>query len=88
MHTQNNYFSPVSYPAVVELGLRVNHLGKSSVRYEVGVFDRGVDAVKAVCELAHVFVDRESGRPSAGGVDGSTRDALGGIAVGEVSGKL
>lgn len=52
------------------------------------MFDQGVEAVKAVCELTHVFVDRESGRPSANGMDGSLRAALERIAVGKVSGKL
>ena len=52
------------------------------------MFDQGVEAVKAVCELTHVFVGRESGRPSASGMDGEIRGALERIAVGKVSGKL
>lgn len=88
VHSQNNYFAPVSYPSVTDLGLRVNHLGKSSVRYEVGVFEQGTDAVKAVCELTHVFVGRDTGRPSKDGMDGSLREALERIVAGRVSTKL
>ena len=88
MHSQNNYFAPVSYPSVTELGLRVNHLGKSSVRYEVGVFEQGVDDVKAVCELTHVFVDRDTGRPSRDGMEAPLRAALERIVEGKVSTKL
>lgn len=88
MHSQNNYFAPVSYPSVTELGLRVNHLGKSSVRYEVGVFEQGVEAVKAVCELTHVFVGRDTGRPSKNGMDDSLKEALERIVARKVSTKL
>ncbi|KAN0094905.1 HotDog domain containing protein [Tylopilus felleus] len=67
------FFSPLSFPDVVDLGLRVAHLGKSSVTYEVGVFksrsgaddavDRASsseDAPAAVGGYTHVFVDRRS----------------------------
>lgn len=72
----------------MELGLRVNHLGKSSVRYEIGLFNRGEAAVKAVCELTHVFVDRETGRPSPKGMDDSIREGLQRIEAGKLSTKL
>lgn len=64
-HTQNDYFGSISYPAVAELGLRVNKLGKSSVTYEIGLFERGVEEVRAVGEFVHVFVERATGRPVA-----------------------
>src|SRR5574341_2222528 len=41
VETQCNYFAPVEFPQVVEAGLRVAHLGRSSVRYEVGLFVAG-----------------------------------------------
>ncbi|RHZ46227.1 hypothetical protein CDV55_100014, partial [Aspergillus turcosus] len=43
-----DYFSSVSYPDVLDLGLRVARLGSSSVTYEVGVFRRGDEDVKVV----------------------------------------
>lgn len=60
-----DYFASVSFPDVLDLGLRVTRLGSSSVTYEVGVFRRGDEAVKAVGGFTHVFVDRDSMRPAA-----------------------
>ncbi|KAH7882881.1 thioesterase thiol ester dehydrase-isomerase [Phlebopus sp. FC_14] len=57
------YFSPLSFPDVLDLGLRVTHLGKSSVTYEVGVFKARIDhlhAPAAVGGYTHVFVDNIS----------------------------
>jgi len=53
----------VAYPEVVEGGLRVGHLGRTSARYEVGIFRQGVEEAAAVGYLVHVFVDRETQRP-------------------------
>jgi acyl-CoA thioester hydrolase len=53
---------------VVDLALRVNKLGRSSVTYEIGVFERGQDEVRAVGGFIHVFVDRESRRPGTAGM--------------------
>ncbi|KAH7384430.1 HotDog domain-containing protein [Phaeosphaeria sp. MPI-PUGE-AT-0046c] len=68
VHSHCDYFAPIEFPAVVDLALRVNKLGKSSVTYEIGVFERGQEEVKAVGEFVHVFVDRESRRPGANGM--------------------
>lgn len=56
------FFSPSSFPDVLELGLRVNRLGKSSVTYEVGVFKEGEDLPGAVGGYTHVFVDSDCRR--------------------------
>ncbi|KAI9890080.1 MAG: hypothetical protein M1814_004479 [Vezdaea aestivalis] len=37
----SNYFRSVRFPDIVELGLRVNRIGSSSVAYEIGVFKQG-----------------------------------------------
>ena len=55
------YLAPASYPEELEAGLSVVHLGKTSVRYGVGIF-RG-DEVLAAGELTHVFVERKDRRP-------------------------
>ncbi|TFK45699.1 thioesterase thiol ester dehydrase-isomerase [Heliocybe sulcata] len=59
------YFRPLAYPAVLELGLRVNKLGRSSVEYEVGVFEEGEEALAAVGGYTHVFVDSASRKTAA-----------------------
>lgn len=58
------FFSPLSFPDVLDLGLRVNHVGKSSVAYEVGVFREGGAEPAAVGGYTHVFVDAVSRKPS------------------------
>ncbi|KAF2004348.1 Thioesterase/thiol ester dehydrase-isomerase [Amniculicola lignicola CBS 123094] len=68
VHSHCDYFAPIEFPAVVDLALRVNKLGKSSVTYEIGVFERGQDEVKAVGEFVHVFVDRDGRRPRKEGM--------------------
>jgi acyl-CoA thioester hydrolase len=51
------------FPEPVEAGLRVGHLGTSSVRYELGLFGDGGATTAATGWFVHVFVDRETRRP-------------------------
>ncbi len=55
-----NYFAPVAYPQYIDIGLRVEHLGRSSVRYGFGVFVRDEAMAAAAGQFVHVFVDRRS----------------------------
>ena len=61
-NTYFDYFRSVSYPDVLECGLRIVKLGRSSVMYEVGVFGRGDANVKAVGGSTHVFVAQVEGQ--------------------------
>lgn len=76
VHSHTDYLSSIAYPAVAEVGVRVNKLGKSSVTYEVALFERGVEGVKAVGEFVHVFVERATGRPTTQGMSEKLRGAL------------
>ena len=58
-----NYFAPLSYPETVTAGLRVGHVGRSSVRYEIGLFGQGSDTAAAQGYFVHVYVDRATRRP-------------------------
>lgn len=71
-----DFFASIAFPAVAELALRVNKLGKSSVTYEVALFEKGVEEVKSVGEFIHVFVDRETGRPGAKGMNEGIKAGL------------
>lgn len=79
VNTYFDYFGSVEYPAVLELGLRVAKLGKTSVLYEVGVFKKGEEEVKAVGGSMHVWVQVEDGgklgRPSREGMPERVRRA-------------
>jgi acyl-CoA thioester hydrolase len=56
------FLGPLVFPQTVEAGLRVAHLGRSSVRYEIGLFREGEDAAAAEGWFVHVFVCREERR--------------------------
>jgi len=55
---------PLAFPEVIDAGMRVGHLGTSSVRYELALFGEGADAPAAEGWFVHVFVDREGRRPA------------------------
>ncbi len=76
VHSHNDYFGSIAFPAVAELALRVNKLGRTSVTYEIALFEKGVDDVRSVGEFVQVFVDRETGRPSNGGMSATVRTGL------------
>ncbi len=65
VETQCRYFSPIAFPSMVHAGLRVAHLGTSSVRYEVGLFRDDASAAAAQGHFVHVYVERESNKPVA-----------------------
>lgn len=56
------FMSELAFPETVEAGLRVEHLGRSSVRYGIGLFREGVETPAAIGWFVHVFVDRETRR--------------------------
>jgi len=68
------YLTPVSYPEPVEVGIRVDRLGNSSVRYGVAIFRPGEDAACACGYFVHVFVERATNRSAA--VPAGLRNAL------------
>lgn len=65
VESQCRYFSSIGFPDVVTVGLRVAHLGNSSVRYEIAIFRNQEDVASALGYFVHVYVDRESSRPTA-----------------------
>ena len=52
-----------AFPEVIDAGLRTGMLGRSSVRYEIGLFRQGRRDASAVGHFVHVFVDRHTRRP-------------------------
>lgn len=66
VETQCNYFAPLSFPEPVVAGIRVAHVGASSVRYEVALFPKD-DLLPCAARghFVHVYVDRVTRRPAA-----------------------
>lgn len=62
VESQCSYVAPAAYPQELEGGLRVAKIGRSSVRYEIGIF-RGSELL-AFGSFVHVFVDRPTRRPT------------------------
>lgn len=71
-NTYFDFFGSISYPDVVECGLRVVKLGKTSVMYEVSVWKEGEEGVKAVGGSSHIWVEQTGpgilGRPLKDGM--------------------
>ncbi len=57
------YARPLAYPESVEVGLAVETVGKSSIRYQIGVFPKNSSEPAAEGHFVHVYVGRESRRP-------------------------
>lgn len=57
------YFKPVAFPDALQAGLRVAKLGRSSVRYEIGLFRNDDPFAAAQGHFVHVYVDRITRRP-------------------------
>jgi acyl-CoA thioester hydrolase len=74
VETQCRFRRPLTFPGTVDAGLRVQHLGTSSVRYEIGLFGEDGGEPAATGYFVHVFVDRESRQPTP--IPASIRAAL------------
>lgn len=74
VETRCEYFSPLTFPDRVTAGLRVAHIGTSSVRYEIGLFRNDDTTLAAAGHFVHVYVDRGTRRPIK--VPENVRDAL------------
>jgi acyl-CoA thioester hydrolase len=60
--SQCQYLKPIAYPQVIQVGLRVNKLGSSSVEYGLAIFQDKNKPAAAHGTFTHVFVNRMSGK--------------------------
>jgi acyl-CoA thioester hydrolase len=65
VETHCNFFDSLAFPQAIEAGVRVARQGRSSVRYEIGLFAQGAEHCAARGHFVHVYVDRHSRRPVA-----------------------
>jgi acyl-CoA thioester hydrolase len=59
-----SFFSSLAFPEPVEVGVTVEALGRSSVRYLLAVFKAGADKAAAQGRYTHVYVERASEKPT------------------------
>jgi acyl-CoA thioester hydrolase len=54
------FSSPIHFPEIIDAGLAVEKIGRSSVTYRIGLFGAADDKARAVGNVVHVFVDRKA----------------------------
>jgi acyl-CoA thioester hydrolase len=64
VETSCRYFAELRFPELVTAGLGLERLGTSSVVYRLALFGEGSDEPAAVGRFVHVYVDRETRRPT------------------------
>ncbi|MES2917339.1 MAG: thioesterase family protein [Pseudomonadota bacterium] len=63
VETRCSYAASIAFPDELDIGLRVEKIGNSSVRYGIAIFRRGEALAAAEGHFVHVYVDRESNSP-------------------------
>ena len=61
--TSCKFLKQISFPDVLQVGLRLEKAGNSSVVYQLGVFRGDDTALSALGRFVHVYVDEQSRRP-------------------------
>ena len=57
------FFAELAYPGGLDVGVRVERLGRSSITYALGLFAADRDEVAALGHWVHVYIDRDSRTP-------------------------
>jgi acyl-CoA thioester hydrolase len=65
VETMCRFHRSLAFPDVIETGVRVTRIGKSSVTYELALFRKGDPEPAATGHFVHVYVDRATRRPTA-----------------------
>ena len=63
VETGCSYFAEMGFPDRVTAGIRIGHIGNSSVRYEIALFRNDEETAAAQGHFVHVYVDRATRRP-------------------------
>jgi acyl-CoA thioester hydrolase len=57
------FYASLAYPEPAEVGVAVERLGRSSVRYHLAAFRGGAESAAAAGRYTHVYVERATSRP-------------------------
>ncbi|MFO1114231.1 MAG: thioesterase family protein [Beijerinckiaceae bacterium] len=52
------YKAPIVFDQVIEVGVRIGHIGNSSMRFDLGVFDKASGKLHATGEIVWVYTDQ------------------------------
>ena len=58
------FYADTSFPDVLEIGLAMERVGRSSLTYRIAVFRQGSPQLRALGRYVHVYVDRATRRPA------------------------
>jgi acyl-CoA thioester hydrolase len=64
VETSCRYFAELRFPETVTAGLALEKLGTSSVVYRLALFGESAEEPAAVGRFVHVYVDRQTRRPT------------------------
>ena len=65
VETGGSYFSEMAFPDKIVAGIRIAHLGTSSVRYEIALSRNDEETAAAQGHFVHVYVEPKSRKPLA-----------------------
>ena len=57
------YYEEISFPDQVTAGLKIKHLGSSSVQYDIGLFKNNNENISARGHFVHVLINRKTNKP-------------------------
>ena len=63
VETSCTYHQSISFPDIIDAGIKIDRLGNSSVKYNIGLFKKEEDGPCATGYFVHVYVDRENRKP-------------------------
>lgn len=63
VESQCEFLQSFTFPETVEAYVRIARMGDKSLRFEVGLFQQGVEAPAAIGHFVHVYVDRATRKP-------------------------
>jgi acyl-CoA thioester hydrolase len=58
------YYHPIAFPCTIDGGLKAVKIGKSSITYEIGIFDEKHSSLAALGSYVHVYVHRSTMKPT------------------------
>ncbi len=68
------FLQELSYPEIIEVGVAIEKIGNSSLRYDLAIFKQGQNEAAAQGHFVHVFVDRQTRKSTW--IPEDMRDAL------------
>jgi acyl-CoA thioester hydrolase len=61
--TQCTFYAEIKWPQPVEVAMRIDRIGRSSMTYGLALFAKGEELANAACRYVHVYCDGPTRRP-------------------------